>query len=75
MKIKFLLPLLLVLAAYVSADAVCSEDMWMSEIKADIEDNGVLDCKRVPLPPPTDRTETKEETAKRMAAIWDSGKD
>ena len=57
---------------YTSCDAVCTEQMWINELQQDIAYNGKLDCLRVPLPPPKDRTESEEEKRKRIEAVWDT---
>ena len=56
----------------VKSDAVCTEQTLLTELQQDIADNGNLDCLRKPLPPPTDKQETEDETKKREEAKWDT---
>ena len=65
---KIILLLFITLVSYINSDAVCTDLMWINELKQDIAYNGKLDCLRVPLPPPKDHTETEEEKRKRIEA-------
>ena len=69
---KIILLLFITLVSYINSDAVCTDLMWINELKQDIAYNGKLDCLRVPLPPPKDHTETEEEKRKRIEAAWDT---
>ena len=44
-KNKFLLIFLLFLF-YINADSVCDHEVFILELKQDLEDNGILDCLR-----------------------------
>ncbi len=54
------------------SDSVCTENLWFEEIIQDIKDNGKLDCKRVPLPAPTDKLESEEDRKTRLEGAWDT---
>jgi len=51
--------------------APSAERLLMMELKQDLDDNGVLDCLRVIMPPHS-YMESIEEKNKRIAAQWDS---
>jgi len=55
----------------IAPSAVCDERLLMMELKQDLDDNGVLDCLRVIMPPHS-YMESIEEKNKRIAAQWDS---
>lgn len=56
----------------IKLDAVCTEAILLQELLQDIADNGKLDCLRVPLPPPIDKTELETDKKKRLEAVWDT---
>lgn len=68
----FILSIIFFRITYVNTDAVCTEEMWINELKQDVLYNGKLDCLRVPLPPPSGHTETEEERKLRLEAVWDT---
>eukprot|EP00742_Colponemidia_sp_Colp-10_P012656 GILJ01014241.1.p1 GENE.GILJ01014241.1~~GILJ01014241.1.p1 ORF type:complete len:231 (+),score=39.67 GILJ01014241.1:27-695(+) len=75
MKMARTLCLCLLLTPFVlmsiRADAVCSEDELITELRQDIEDNGKLDCLR-DVCPPQGEEEDEMTRNKRLAAQWDS---
>ena len=52
-------------------DSVCDLELFILELKQDLEDNGILDCLRV-IKPPNGVLETIEQKNKRLAAQWDT---
>lgn len=69
---KLFLIAFLGLFSWASADAVCDENTFITELRQDIADNKQLDCLRVVADAPTDKEETEEMRRKRIAAAWDS---
>jgi hypothetical protein len=55
----------------VKCDSVCDLELFILELKQDLEDNGILDCLRV-IKPPNGVIETIEQKNKRLAAQWDT---
>lgn len=77
MKIKSNLIVILSLIGcivQVSTDAVCTEQILITELVQDLKDNGKLDCLRVPRPAPTDKPESDLEKKNRIEAAWDTGR-
>lgn len=72
MKLISIFFLILFIFEFIKSDGVCTEEMLIRELKEDIAYNRKLDCLRVPLPPPTDHTESDEERKRRLEAVWDS---
>ena len=64
--------LLFLVVAYLNADTVCDKQTLLAELRADILDNGKLDCTRYSRKPAPDVEETKDQAKNRAAAIWDS---
>merc|ERR1712080_143399 len=56
----------------VKSDAVCTEQVLITELRQDILDNGKLDCLRVVQPAPADVEETDLMRKNRIAAVWDT---
>lgn len=52
-------------------DSVCDLELFIMELKQDLEDNGILDCLRI-IKPPNGVIETIEQKNKRLAAQWDT---
>jgi len=55
----------------VKSDEVCDLETFLTEVRQDLKDNGMLDCLRV-IPPPNFVVETEEQKDLRLAAQWDS---
>ena len=60
-----------VLLSLTACDSVCDLELFVMELKQDLEDNGILDCLRV-IKPPSGVIETIEQKNKRLAAQWDT---
>lgn len=67
-----LITIIFSLINYIKSDAVCTEELWINELKQDVAYNGKLDCLREPLPPPTDHEESDQERKLRLEAAWDT---
>jgi len=63
--------LLLLNTERINSDSVCDLELYILELKQDLEDNGILDCLRV-IKPPNGVIETIEQKNKRLAAQWDT---
>ncbi len=53
------------------SDSVCDLELFVLELKQDLEDNGILDCLRI-IKPPNGVVESIEQKNKRLAAQWDT---
>jgi hypothetical protein len=53
------------------SDAVCDLELYILELKQDLEDNGILDCLRK-IEPPNGVIETLDQKNKRLLAQWDT---
>jgi hypothetical protein len=56
---------------FCSCDSVCDEEIFILELKQDLEDNGILDCLRT-IKPPNGVIETIDQKNKRLSAQWDT---
>ena len=51
--------------------SVCDLELYILELKQDLDDNGILDCLRT-IKPPNGVIESPEQKNKRLAAQWDT---
>ena len=63
--------IVLCLIALFKSDSVCDLNTFITEVKQDLADNGMLDCLRV-IEPPHFVEETEEQKNLRLAAQWDT---
>ncbi len=65
-----ILTFLLIIPTF-NTDSVCDLELFILELKQDLEDNGILDCLRR-IKPPNGVIETFDQKTKRLSAQWDS---
>jgi hypothetical protein len=70
-RLNLTLFLIVVLISGAVCDSVCDLELFVMELKQDLEDNGILDCLRI-IKPPSGVIETIEQKNKRLAAQWDT---
>jgi hypothetical protein len=70
-NVNFIILFICLLNYYTICDSVCDLELFILELKQDLEDNGILDCLRK-IRPPNGVIETTEQKNKRLAAQWDT---